>query len=103
MWRGDICAVVVKEFFVYQTHIVPACIEFVDEDSEKYPKDDTMALVAGWGLSKVQGYWAPSDILQSLDIPVVNSSYCYKKAPFDFKDKVIEDKVSIVLSIYYLN
>ena len=86
---------VVKEFFVYQAHIVPACIEFVEEDSEKYPKDSTMALVAGWGLSKVQGYWAPSPTLQSFEIPVLNLEACVKKAESDFKDKVIDDKVSI--------
>ena len=79
---------------MYQTHIVPACIEFVEEDSEKYPKDSTLALVAGWGLSNVKGYWAPSDILQSFEIPVVNLIECMEKAPWDFKKNVINDKVT---------
>ena len=84
---------VIVGFFDYQPHIAPACIEFIESPSEKYPMDDTMALMAGWGLTKVQGHWASSLTLQTFDIPVMNSSYCQEKAPSHFKGNVIEDKV----------
>ena len=90
---ADICKVVIVGYFEYKSHIAPACIEFVENASEKYPKHDIVALVAGWGLTKVQGHWAPSDILQSFEIPVVNLIECKEKAPRDFKNNVINDKV----------
>ena len=74
-----------------------------------------MALVAGWGLTKVcnlgnsleiilnrfllflQSHEV-SAILQSFDIPIVNFRTCKEKAPEHFKSKVIGDKVSSQLS-----
>ena len=52
-WRADICVVVIKKFFEYKHHIAPACVKFAENGSEKYPKDGSRALVAGWGLTKV--------------------------------------------------
>ena len=91
-WRGDICTVVIGSAFVFTRHIVPACIDLAENHTEKYPKDHTLALVAGWGLSMAKGYWAPSDTLQLSEIPVVNFIVCKEEAPSDFK--VIVDKVS---------
>ena len=73
---------------------MPACIDLAENPTEKYPMDGTLALVAGWGLSKARGYWAPSDILQSFEIPVVNFNECKEKAPWGFKNNVINDKVT---------
>ena len=92
---------VIIGYFEYQSHIAPACIEFVENPSEKYPKDDTMALVAGWGLTKAQGNWTSSLTLQSFDIPVVNFKTCQWKAPWEFK--VIDDRVTILYYYFDLN
>ena len=45
--------VIIEGHFEYQLHIVPACVEFFKKKEERYPKNGTMALVAGWGLNEV--------------------------------------------------
>ena len=52
-WRADICTIIIKGFFKYQPHILPACLEFVKNSTERYPSTSSMALVAGWGLTEV--------------------------------------------------
>ena len=84
---------VIVGYFEYQPHIVPACIDLAENHTKKYPKDATMALVAGWGLTKATGYWEPSDILQSVNIPVWQLIECKGMAPWSFDD-VIDDKVT---------
>ena len=79
--------------FEFTPQIMPACIDLAENPSEKYPKDNILALVAGWGLSKVQSNWTFSDILQSFDTPVVNLIECKEKAPWGFENNVINDKV----------
>ena len=72
---------------------MPACIDLAENPTEKYPMDGILASVAGWGVTKAQGNWASSDILQSFEIPVVNLNECKEKAPWNFKNNVINDKV----------
>ena len=92
---------VIVGYFEYQPHIAPACIDLAEDPTETYPKDDTMALVAGWGFSKAKGHWAPSDTLQSFEIPVVNFTTCQWTAPWEFI--AIHDKVTILYYNFGLN
>ena len=52
-WKADIATILIAGYFEYRPHIVPACLKFEDTDAEKYPKALTLALVAGWGATKV--------------------------------------------------
>ena len=89
-WWADIAIVTIEGHFDYQLHIVPACVNFVKDRAERYPKNESRALVAGWGLNE---HFNSSKVLQSFDIPVVDFDWCEENAPQDFKDKVVEDKV----------
>ena len=53
-YKADIATIVIEGHFEYQPHIAPACLEFVETEAEKYPKNGTYALVAGWGENKVE-------------------------------------------------
>ena len=50
--KADIATIIIQGHFEYQPHIAPACLKFVE--TEKYPKNGTYALVAGWGLTNVR-------------------------------------------------
>ena len=52
-YLADICSVIIVGHFEFQPHIVPACVKFVENISNKYPVNGSMALVAGWGLNEV--------------------------------------------------
>ena len=52
-WRADIATVLVVGRFEYRPHIGPACVEFFEFLSQKYPGPGARALVAGWGYTKV--------------------------------------------------
>ena len=90
---------------------MPACVDFIRKRADWYPKSESRALVAGWGLKEVCSYlemffkislnaffffkdFNSSDTLQSFDIPVVDFKSCEENAPLDFQAKVVEDKVS---------
>ena len=55
-YKADIATIIIAHHFEYQPHIAPACLQFVESESEKYPKRGAYALVAGWGENKVGLY-----------------------------------------------
>ena len=48
-WLADIAIVTVNEPFEYQLSVGPACLQFNENLSGKYPKNGAMAMVAAWG------------------------------------------------------
>ena len=52
-WRADIATVLIVGHFEYRPHITPACVEFYEFHSQKYPRPGARAVVAGWGFTKV--------------------------------------------------
>ena len=65
-WWADICTIAIVGYFEFTPHIVPACLEFIENPYEMYPVNGSLAKVAGWGLTEVNSLQSPKNSLKLL-------------------------------------
>ena len=93
--EADIASLVLDDFIVYQPHISPICIDLNIEFSSQYElAPHTRGFIGGWG--NTGGNQTPSDILRSIEMPVVAHQTCKNEAIAEFEPFIIAGKIFLV-------
>lgn len=79
---ADIAYVLINGFISYQSHIAPICVKYnIRYSSDREIVPGVKGLVVGWG--KTQN-GSNSEVLKSIEIPVVSHDQCKREASSNF-------------------
>lgn len=90
LYANDLAVVVLSTYIEYKVHIAPICIDYRYELEEKTIPAGFIGRVAGWGLESSGGQ--PSNLLKSIELPVVQRDVCKSNFGVSFRPFVTGDK-----------
>ena len=87
----DIALLVLDGFIEFWPHTAPICLDLALDFDQRILSGGNLGKVSGWGLTKIND--EPSEILKSINIPVVPLDQCKSEAPDDYKPFITDDKL----------
>lgn len=90
LYTGDITIILLKQNIDFTNYIAPACMYFNFDYTRLTVLPGLTGKVAGWGKTESGG--VASDVLKSIEMPVVSDEECIRTSSEEFKKFLTSDK-----------
>ncbi|XP_073964065.1 serine protease 27-like isoform X3 [Choristoneura fumiferana] len=92
-FQADIALVFMSTPVVYTTYIRPVCVDFGAEFDKEQLRSTNKGTITGWGLTSEDDVGRGSPVLQTAEMPYVDTEKCIADMPSDFRRFITVDKL----------